>query len=265
MSELENAVALTSDTRPPSYLLYGPPGSGKTTYFLYRPGKKFLIDVDNKAHEIENLPREVRESTTVWSCPDTLSGPLEVIGKATKIKNDPQGFRRTINVINELVDLARQCRRENKPFPYDAIGLDSWSAVGDHIEEKIKHDQERTKLSFNDWGLLRANNIAVLKGILQLPCERYIIAHDVHKTVRDKETQEVKEEYIRPAILGQLSETFGKYFTECWYFRGRHRSGDYQIQTVKDDLLMARTAKANMPPEVFIDQVTKQLKLDGKK
>lgn len=262
MGELDQAQELSATTPgPPSTLYYGPPGSGKTTLALHKPGKKFLIDADNKAHEMENLPPWVRDACTVWSCPDTIpGGQLDVIAKATKIRSDPSGFRRIVTVINELLAIARDGKREGKVFPYEVVILDSWTAVSDHAFDKVKYDQGVSKLSWQEWGLLHANNVAVLKGLLQLPCERIVIAHDVHKTIRDPETQEVKEEYIRPAVPGQLSDTFAKYFTEVYYFLGRERSGDYKIQTVRDRLLVARTAKG-LPPEVVISQETKQFKL----
>lgn len=260
MSELEQAQELRgSPDEYKSYLYYGPGGSGKTTLFLNLPGEKILLDVDNKAHAMEHIPPEVRKHCKVWTLgPKAEFERLEVISKATKIKDNPPSFQRIVATINELLDLARKCKRSGEPFPYKWAGLDSWTEVSDLIFAKVKFDQGVSQMSWKDWGILHANNLAVVNGFLQLPCNRVIIAHDVHTTIRDPQTEQVLAESIRPAVAGQLKDTFAKYFDEVYYFKGRQRSGDYQIQTVKDNLLVARTSR-NIPSEILIDKTTKQL------
>src|SRR6516225_707825 len=168
MSELEQAQLMTGkDFKPPSYLYYGPPGAGKTFLALHQEGKKILLDADNKAHEMQNLSPVVRDLVTVWSCPDTVpGGMIDVQTRSTKVTTDPTGLRRIVNVINELVGLARKSARHNDPFRYDIAILDSWSAVNDHAFEKVKFDQGKSKFSWDEWGLMYNNNLAVLKGFL---------------------------------------------------------------------------------------------------
>ena len=275
MSELERAIALeTSKPTGKSYLFYGPPGAGKTTFAAWlrdREGgfsRKFWVDVDNRLQELENLPPPVRASITTWSCDEQLGDPERITipsapnprdpHKGTLIEREPLGLRRTVACINELGALSRQCKRDNKLFPYDVVVLDSLTSVSEHAIQKVMFDQRLAFMSERNWGLVTQSLLQTYRGFLQLPCERIVIAHSRRFQIRDKEDDSrVIEEYIRPHVVGQLAEHIAKDFTEVYYFLGRERDGTYRIQTVKDRLLVARTSR-DLPPEVRIDPTTKQ-------
>jgi AAA domain len=273
MSELEHSGPLGPSGQPKSYLYYGPPGSGKTTFaaYLEREGKllkKFWVDVDNKLREMENLPPDVRAAITIWACDEQLGDPERIQipsapnpkdpHKGTLIEREPRGIRRTVDCINELLSLARACRRDSKPFPYDVVVLDSLTSCSEHTIRKVMFDQRIAFMSERNWGLVTQTMLELYRGFLQLPCERVVIAHSRTYQIRDRETDTVMDEYIRPHIVGQLAETIAKDFSEVYFFHGRERSGQYKIQTVKDRLLVARTTR-DIPPEIFIDPKTKQM------
>src|SRR5689334_5473206 len=126
-----------------SSLYYGPPGTWKTTLATKHPGRLFWIDVDEKIHEMEHLPVEDRERITVWQPGESLV-PGEVmianidrtrknVAAGTKIPYPPRGYRKVVEVLNELLKLAKDASPE-KPFPYDCVVLDSLTRLMNHLE-----------------------------------------------------------------------------------------------------------------------------------
>lgn len=58
MSELDFSIHNASEleVQNETYLLYGPPGMGKTSTVKYLPGKTLVVDVDRTSHVLKGLP-----------------------------------------------------------------------------------------------------------------------------------------------------------------------------------------------------------------
>src|SRR5207248_7205514 len=177
---------------------------------------------------MENLSPEVRASITCWSCDEQLGDPEKIQipsapnpkdpHKGTLIEREPQGIRRTVNFLNELLALARDCRKEKKVFPYDVAVLDSLTSCSEHTIRKIMFDQRIAFMSERNWGLVTQTLLELYRGFLQLQCERIVIAHSRTYQIRDRETDTVIDEYIRPHVIGQLAENIAKDFSEVYFF-----------------------------------------------
>lgn len=254
MGELDKVTVLEAREGRKSYLFYGPPASGKTTEALklmaLSKSDSLLIDVDEKGHEMEMLIKQLAcPRIKVWQPQEPLTGESIIIARSPdaanpkigeKIEFEPKGLRRTVTLVNELLALARK----PEPFPYDFVTLDSWSRTCDHVIRKCMFDHGVAFMTQRLWGVITTTLTNVLSGFLQLPCNRIIIAHERHRIIRDQATDTIKREDIRPASIGQTSDTMGREFSEIWYFKGKNRSSNtYQIQTVGDGLLYARNSR----------------------
>lgn len=253
MSELETSKPLVISAASKSYLLYGAGGSGKTTFALQHPGHGYVLDMDQKLAEMENLPLDVQKRITVWT-PNVPLGGKEIqipyspdaknVSAGEQIKEEPLGFRKLVNVTNELLALARK----PGPFPYDFVVLDSLSRADDHLIYQIMWRHKVTFMTERLWGLVGRALSEYINGFLQLPCVRIIIAHD--KFIQDEESGRIS---IKPLVVGSkvMTDNLPTFFSEVYYFKGRQSDGAYKIQTGKDYTLSARTTKGLAFEEVI--------------
>ena len=99
-----------------TYLIYGPPGMGKTTTIKYLPGKTLLLDVDRTSHVLkgsENIDVIEIDNVHTW---DSWAETLTELGKMDLSAYD------TIAVDNVselercfLADLGRQGKNRGVP------------------------------------------------------------------------------------------------------------------------------------------------------
>lgn len=247
MSELQSVAPVPSAPAEPSYLFYGPPGSGKTVFAAKGPGAKLWLDMDQKIGEISQLPD--REHISVWSPHEPLGNPegIEIpwspdpknvqLGQIPAKK--PMGYEKLVTVTNELL--------RQPQLRYDTIVLDSLTAAAEHWQRLLMYTHKVSFMTERLWGIYLAGLQEYINGFLQLPCKRVVICHD--KSVVDEDT---KFERIRPSIAGQLGNNLTRYFTEAYYFLGRDRSGQYKIQTVTDSRIAARTSR-DLEPQMIAD------------
>jgi len=251
MSELSRIKPLEEVQGPRSYLFYGTFGSGKTNLAIKHPGRKIVIDVDQKLKEDPNIDRS---QIDIWEPGELLSDPAGIIipyspdpikvQLGTFPSKEPQGYRRTVAVTNELITLSFK-----NELPYDVAICDSLTRVADHWVRLLMYTHKVTYMTKRLWGIYLAGLMDYVSGFLQLRCTRIIIAHDKRKT-----NENTGLDIIRPSIAGELGNNLGQYFSEVYHFKGRHRDGTYRIQTVKDDTAAARTTK-KLDPEEIIDPV----------
>src|SRR5438094_934757 len=134
MSELSRIKPLEEVQRPRSYLFYGTFGSGKTNLAIKHPGRKIVIDVDQKLKEDPNIDRS---QIDIWEPGELLSDPAGIIipysPDPTKVQlgtfpsKEPQGYRRIVAITNELITLSFK-----NELPYDVAICDSLTRVADH-------------------------------------------------------------------------------------------------------------------------------------
>lgn len=255
MSLLETAQALKqhAEQSHKSYLAYGPPGSGKTTFFTKHPGKhKLWLDIDEKLGELENIHKEDLSTITVWEPNETLGATsIQIVQvdpsrknpyAGTKITEKPRGYQKIVDITNELLALGYSASRGEKPFPYDLLVVDSLTRIMAHLEYLVMFQHGTSNMTETLYGVVKRNITEWLFGFLNLPCDRVVIAHDKHVEKRDKDGA-IMQSFTRPLITGSMANDIVSYFSEAYYFLGRQGDNKWRIQTMTDRMLPARTSK----------------------
>lgn len=255
MSELDRVSAIPAKPKSKSFLIYGPPGSGKTFLMSRHPAKRKLwLDADDKISEMEVLPG--KEYIKVWAPKEPLGNPDKIEipyspnpsnvkeGQIPAIK--PRGYEKIVAVTNELLKLARDVSQPE--FPYDLVVLDTLTLTAEHWTRLLMYTHKVSFMTERLWGIYLAGLQEFINGFLQLPCDRAIICHEKRES---DETGMVTA--IRPSVAGQLGNNLARYFTEAYYLKGRQREGVYKMQTCSDRTTVARTSKA-LEPEPIADE-----------
>lgn len=247
-----------------SFLLYGPPGSGKTWASLSMfPGKKKLvIDADNKlAVSMQHHPRyaQLKDEVFLWVPPTKLAegkigfASLEKKDKSGSIVSqgyvptDTRGFLEVIGFIND--DLPKLMEE----LDIEVVSLDTLTSIADHLYYLILSHHKRSTFVIDLWGVYKQNMIELTKGFLSLPAHRVMIAHE---NIREDDTN--KEIHVRPSIQGSYRDEIGKEFSEVWHFSGAAPGGGkYQIRTANSHKYMARTAMGLKTPICDLDDAIK--------
>jgi hypothetical protein len=255
--ELDNITEfpVTDTGTPKSYLFYGPPGVGKSYLMCLHPGRGLVLDADQKLLELGILREADRERIKVWIPHEMLGNPegIEIPWnpdpknphKGTIPAQEPQGYKRIVQVTNELLRAAKTGN-----FPYDWVGHDSLSRTADHWQRLLMYTHKVSFMTERLWGIYLAGLQEYLNGFLQLPCTRIVIAHEKRNVDED-----TKIEAIRPSVAGQLGNNLAQYFSEAYYLKGRQSDGSYKLQTVSDYRLVARTSKGLAPEEICSPKV----------
>lgn len=237
-------------------LLYGKPGSGKTTLASTMTKLNHhvhFIDVDNKLDKMINLKPLISSGKITYQ---------QVIGKLTlstlreKVLNpkiallkQPKGYLEFVSIIDSL---EKQLEKNEKP-PGDVLVIDSLTSVIEHFKRLIMHlnppgDKavKSAKLEFDHWNTLLANLEEILTTLMTFHgWFRHIIVICHEQTEMDKEGDNYVVREILPAIEGSMRGKIGKYFEEAYNLRARQVGKEvvYEVLTAPINKYMARTSR----------------------
>jgi len=200
-----------------SILIYGRPGSGKTTMaasFVKLGYKVHFIDVDGKLKNMHNLKQWIDEGRITYQ---EITSPVDpqplkqraIAGVKAYPTKPPKGYLEIVSIIDEYTD------SDEGPEEPTVLVLDSLTRVNEHMQAMLKH-HTKGSLEFAGWGAVLGNYEALFDAFYKLQPNKFkhcvICAHA--KDDRDEVLQVIES---RPLIDGQFRDKAGAYVEEMFF------------------------------------------------
>ena len=224
-------------------LLIGPPGSGKTTAACSGPKPAYLIDIDGKAEQMQNL-REGIEKGDIYVhhiksrlVTDRLS--YRALHPDKPPKEEPEGYVEVVDLLNDIIEgtIAKE---------YPVIILDSLTRLVEHMKRLLIYHRGKGKfgkkkdegdMNWPSWGSYLSNLEELFNAVTVEMSDRHFIctAHQKNLVERDPITEvEIVKGYF-PLVDGQMREKLAGYFNEVYYLETKFQAGKppiYQFRTI---------------------------------
>ncbi len=222
-------------------LLLGASGAGKTVAAMSFPGKKLVLDFDNKISSAANFyagNKEMLESIEVKQYGKISIKPVS--GKPRMAQ-----FQEDMAVYFKMHDLKQK-------LPFDTLIVDTITTLSDSLLEDYRYVSQlgvkRPNVDQNsqsDYGLFATHFKQIIGRLLALECNVLFVGHT--QIEQDEATGMRTNEILMP---GQLKSKLGIYFEEV-YFAKVNAAGKRVWQTQADGkTTFCRTQRRNMPLEI---------------
>jgi hypothetical protein len=223
-------------------LLIGASGAGKTVSTASFPGKKLILDFDNKVSSISQFYKG-----------NPLLAEIEVkqYGKMT-IKPNVAGVKPRMQQFLDDMGVFFKMHDAKQKLPFDTIIVDTITTLVDSIMEDYRYVSQlgvkrpnQDQNSQSDYGLLATHFKQIIGRLLALDANVVFVGHSKLET--DESTGIRSNEILMP---GQMASKLGIYFEEV-YFAKLNAKNERVWQTVADSkTVFCRTQRRNMPSEI---------------
>lgn len=198
MAKSKQPIGDLGDTFNPSILLWGSPGSGKTTLAgSYSMGPVHFYETDPQGTTVlRDSPNEITADTFT----DATCGAGKTYGTFWKQlqKDEKDGFFEEMRQREGIVVVDSYTTLENYLVEHVA---------GNRLGKK-KQDGGAFDIRREDWPVISSYVLAFFKAISALPCATVVICHE--KSIQDAENNI----FWRPTILGQQADAAPRWFVE---------------------------------------------------
>lgn len=224
-------------TIPPSVLVYGRSGTGKTAWAMTAGRHAQMIDADygfRTALSLHDKYEKDRQAVDVHPFMEKILP--EGLGST------PPSLWPTVK--SEVLKLSAAIWKDPKVYPFKVLIIDSLTALSEHCLRYIRHFNGKTSSGKDQdgrmiYGLAMQEILNLVLVIRSLPVAKILIAHSALQTNADQST------YEELAIYGKdMPNKLCAAFDEVYYFRTAGRAGggsSYLIQTCGTGALTAKT------------------------
>lgn len=234
-----------------NFLLISPPGWGKTTSGCTGRHPTLIVDVDGKAHEMQNIKPLVDKGDVVIKAfedrlvEDKMS--YRALHPDEPPKKQPTGFVSVVDFLNEILEDGTDDTLGDLS-KFNTVILDSLTRLSEHLKSLLVYLRGQGKfgkkveddMNWPSWGSYLKNWEELFINMCTYFKRDFICTAHL-KVMTEKQVMMVGPQVVetdvivgyKPLIDGQMRDKLAGYFNECYFLEAKTtgRSPTYQFRT----------------------------------
>jgi hypothetical protein len=215
---LEEIVEIYEGTVESPYircLLYGPPGSGKTTLMATFP-KPFFLDFDRGMSVLADGNQKL----------------AKVVPRMRFSLGTPEAFEKVCAILRAAIQGTGVFGKDGKAFGTETLALDSYTNMAEVFLDQIMRlagkDPLKDKPTFDEWGRLKAWCALVNSLLKDLSLKMNVVMSAWSEEIQNDLTKVVRG---IPDIIGSTGKRLGGDADETYYMQAR-RNAENKLEIV---------------------------------